>query len=235
MNRKTICLALMIALSAAFPAKDTAAQDSKDTLSTFPLDSLDGLEFANAKAEVVTYDGRRALHLVPLPGHGNGDQAMFGTVTGTDFKDGTIEVDVAGKPRAGASAEMRGFVGVVFRSQSQGARGETFYLRPTNGRADDQLRRNHSVQYESDPDYPWFRLRKESPGVYESYVDLVAGAWTKLKIEVSGTKARLYVDGADHPCLIVNDLKLGDSRGQIALWAHETTEGYFSNLTVKRK
>jgi hypothetical protein len=59
-----------------------------------------------------------------------------------------------------------------------GARTESIYLRPTNGRADDQLRRNHSVQYDSVPDFPWFRLRKESPGVYESYTDLEAGEWS---------------------------------------------------------
>jgi hypothetical protein len=83
------------------------------------------------------------------------------------------------------------------------------------------------------PDFPWYRLRKESPGVYESYVDLETGVWTKMKIVVSGTKAQLYVNGAEQPCLIVNDLKLGDPHGQIALWAHATTDGYFSNLTVR--
>src|SRR6202034_2934048 len=57
-------------------------------------------------------------------------------------------------------------------------------------------------------------LREEKPGVYESYVDIVAGAWTRIKIVVSGTKAQVYVNGADQPCLIVNDLKLGESHGQ---------------------
>jgi hypothetical protein len=69
--------------------------------------------------------------------------------------------------------------------------------------------------------------------VYESYADLEAGAWTHLKIEVAGTKAKLYVNGAEQPSLIVNDLKLGDGRGQIALWSTIETDGYFSNLTVK--
>jgi hypothetical protein len=107
------------------------------------------------------------------------------------------------------------------------------YLRPTNGRADDQLRRNHSVQYESSPDFPWFRLRKESPGMYESYAGLETGVWTRSKIVVSGAKARFYVNGAEQPCLVVNDLKLGETHGQIALWAHSSTEGYFSNLTMQ--
>jgi len=80
-------------------------------------------------------------------------------------------------------------------------------IRPTNGRADDQLRRNHSAQYISFPDYEWQRLRAEAPGQYESYVDLVPGEWTRVKVEVSGVKARLYVHDASQPSLIVNDLK----------------------------
>jgi hypothetical protein len=208
-------------------------QDSKTLTSTFRLDSTDGLELVNAKAEPVTYRGQRAVRLVPLPGHESDDNGMLAILNGSDFKDGTIEVEVAGTPRPGAAPDMRGFIGILFRAQSHGERAENFYLRPTNGRADDQLRRNHTVQYESAPDFPWHRLRKESPGVYESYVDLEAGAWTRMKIVVAGTKARLYVNGADQPCLIVNDLKLRETHGQIALWAHVTTDAYFSDLVVK--
>ena len=92
------------------------------------------------------------------------------------------------QPRTGVMC-ARGFTGVAFRISPDAAKFELFYLRPTNGRADDQERRNHSAQYDSFPDYPWFRLRKETPGKYESYVDLVPGEWTKVKISVSGVKA----------------------------------------------
>jgi len=126
----------------------------------------------------------------------------------------------------------RGFIGIDFRSQEHGVRTESIYLRPTNGRADDQLRRNHSVQYDSLPDFPWFRLRKESPGVYESYTDLEAGAWTHMKIVVSGTKAALYVNGSNQPCLIVSDLRLGETHGQVGFWAQWSTDAYFSKLTL---
>jgi CubicO group peptidase (beta-lactamase class C family) len=203
------------------------------TVRTFPLDSTSGLELLNVKADVQTYRGRRALRLVeePAGAPGGGDAMAF--LAGSDFKDGTIEVDVAGAPRRGAFEGARGFIGVAFRAQPRAAAYEYFYLRPTNGRAEDQLRRNHATQYASQPDYPWERLRKEQPGVYESYVDLESGAWTHLKIVVSGTDARLYVHGADQPCLLVHDLKLGDSRGRIALWIGLDTEGYFSHLTVE--
>ena len=112
-------------------------------------------------------------------------------------------------------------------------RYECFYIRPTNGRAEDQLRRNHSAQYISHPKFTWFKLRDENPGVYESYADMVEGEWTKLKIEVKDNKARLYVNGAAQPCLIVNDLKYGKSVGAISLWVGPGTDGYFANLNIK--
>ena len=205
-----------------------AAQSSK-----VKLDSTDGLELVNGKAEMATYRGRKAVHLMPLPGHEMTDGSVFAILKGTDFKDGAIEVDLAGAPRPAADPSMKGFIGIAFRVQSHAEASEMFYLRPSNGRAPEQLTRNHSVQYVSDPDFTWQRLRTETPGKYESYVDLEPGVWTKIRIEVAGTKALLYVNGASQPCLIVNDLKRGESRGQIALWSHETTEAYFANLSVK--
>ncbi|MFI5312003.1 MAG: hypothetical protein ACHQQ3_12260, partial [Gemmatimonadales bacterium] len=102
-------------------------------------------------------------------------------------------------------------------------------------RLNNQLFRNRSTQYESSPDYPWQRLRQEDPGVYESYVDLESGAWTRLRIEATGSTARLYVNGARQPCLVVTDLKHGESHGAIALWARISSEAYFSNLRVEPK
>ena len=135
-----------------------------------------------------------------------------------------------GQPAAGAGTGARGFIGIAFRLQND--RYEYIYLRPTNGRADDQVRRNHSTQYGSYPDFDFAVLRQQSPEKYESYVDLEQGAWTRYRIVVEGTTARLYVHGVAQPCLIVNDLKLGDSAGAVALWIGPGTEGYFTGLTI---
>jgi len=224
---KRVAAPFLLSISLALLSASGASYNQRT--SAFRLNSPDGLEMMNAKAENISYRGRRAVRLTPL----SDQQDVMAIVPNVDFKDGSIEVEVAGAPNASAPADARGFIGIAFRVQPQAARYECFYVRPTNGRADDQLRRNHSAQYTSEPDYPWHRLRKENPGVFESYVDLEAGAWTKIKIVVSGVKARLYVNGADQPCLIVNDLKLGDSHGQVAFWMTPTTDGYFSNLTIK--
>lgn len=190
--------------------------------------SLDQLESRGVKVSSVSYQDKQAVRVDALPDAANGDS--YATVKGSRFHNGTIEVSLAGKPAAGAGAGARGFIGIAFRVQ--GNRYEYIYLRPTNGRAGDQVRRNHSTQYGARPDYDFDRLRKESPEKYESYVDLEPGVWTRYKIVVDGTKARLYVHGAAQPCLIVDDMKLGDSEGAVALWVGPGTEGYFADLKI---
>jgi len=197
------------------------------------LDASTPFELVNARIEFETYRGLQALLLAPPPEHEIAGRGMLALVPGIDFKDGTIEVDVAGAPREDAPPDMRGFIGIAFRAKPHGAAAEYFYIRPTNGRADDQLVRNHATQYMAEPEFPWQKLREECPGVYESYADMESGAWTHLKIVVAGVKAQLYVNRTDQPCLIVNDLKLGHSHGQVALWANITTIAHFANLSIQ--
>jgi hypothetical protein len=201
-----------------------------------PPDSTTKLEAINARVLWVDYRGRRALKLAPLEGHERDtDQEMMAIVSGSEFKNGVIELDVSGARRLGYSTAedvsgYKGIVGLTFRLHGDSA--ERFYIRPENARLNNQLFRNRSTQYEASPGYSWQRLREESPGVYESYVDLESGGWTHLRIEVSGVSARLFVNGANQPSLVVNDLKNGESRGAIALWARISSEAYFANLRV---
>jgi hypothetical protein len=194
--------------------------------------SVDRLVGKNVSIAQTSYQGRSAIQLIAKPEAANA--TSYALVKNVSFRDGVIEVDVAGQPAAGAFAGARGFIGIAFRVQSDG-RYEYIYLRPTNGRADDQIRRNHSTQYSSYPDFDFARSRQEAPEKYESYVDLQPGVWTKYKIEVEGRKARLYVHGAEQPCLIINDLKLDPQAGGVALWVGPGTEGYFSNLKITAK
>jgi hypothetical protein len=212
------------------------------TTQSFLLDSTNGLQAHDVTVEAVNYQGRKSVRVMPaapaaseLAVAKNGEGGGIVVLQGMSFHNGTIEVDLAGNPRTGAGADARGFVGVAFRVSADSSRYECFYVRSTNGRADDQLRRNHATQYISMPEYEWSRLRKEAPGQYESYVDLVPGEWTKIKIEVSGIKARLYVNDSPQPVLIVNDLKHGDSQGSVALWIGLGTEAYFTNLRLSQQ
>ncbi len=196
------------------------------------LTDLSRLELKNTQAEITTYHGRPAIKLTEQPARSG---QLLGILRGYSLHDGTIDVDVAGALSVTAAESDRGFIGVVFRMQPDEAHYECIYIRPTNGRAQDQLRRNHSTEYEPLPDWPWYRLRKESPGVYESYADMAEGEWIHMKIVVHGTKAALYLGGSASPCLLINDLKLGDMQGAIALWGGSGTVGYFANLKISKE
>lgn len=187
----------------------------------------------NTKIERVQYRGVDAVRLVPLEKEPRTAGQMLALLPST-MKDGTIELRLSGAPRPDAPPDSRGFIGVAFHVQADAAKYECFYLRPENARADDQLRRNHTAQYISHPDFPWHMLRKNHPGVYESYTDMDPRGWTKVKIVVRGTSARLYINDAAQPALIVNDLKLGGAGGGVALWSHTTTDAYFADFSVTR-
>ena len=181
------------------------------------------------RASAVTYQGREAVRLVESTKRDSGGEAI---VRGLTFENGEISIDVAGRRGPLAAPDDRGFVGVAFRVAEGAARYECIYLRPDNGRALDQERRNHATQYVSHPDFPWPLLRKQFPSKYESYVDLEPGAWTSMRIVVKGSTAMLYVHGAPQPALVVTDLRLPPSRGGVALWIGPGSDAFFSNLTV---
>jgi hypothetical protein len=153
-----------------------------------------------------------------------------------DFQDGTIEGEIALKitapPGAPGARRMPGFVGIAFRARPDASRYDLFYVRPGNSTSDDQSMRNHSVQYTYEPDYGWYKLRRQWPWVYEAWADLKTETWTKIKIEVRGRSAKLFVNGSEQPSLVVEGLKGEDLRGGIALWGYPDEEAYFSNFHI---
>ena len=228
----------------------SVAPRAQSTIKPYALESPAGLRLHNVTAEPATLDGKRGLRVRFDEALRRRLEAMTPQEREAAIKAGRRERaarrhrrarvrqrrhrgEVAGTPRTDVFKDARGFVGIAFRVQKDLRSYDAFYLRPTNGRADDQVRRNHSVQYISHPDWPWTRLRKETPEKYESYVDLVPGVWTRIRIEVRGAQARLFVHGQAQPALIVNDVKSGPTgRGAVALWIDVSTDAHFRNLTV---
>jgi hypothetical protein len=202
----------------------------------FSLNDLQALQPNHVIPSIVTHDGHDALRLVLAPDAKTPDMPNFAIVRDVEIASGTIDVWLAGRRAPDAPPDVRGFVGVAFRIAEDCETFECVYLRPDNGRADDQLRRNRSIQYFSYPDYKFDRLRREVPGQYESYVDLVPGVWTRLRIELDGIKARVFVHGAAQPTLVVNDLKHGaDARGAVGLYIDRGTEAFFRDLAITPK
>lgn len=239
MRRVIRLFAFVLAASPVLTLTPTSAAQVR----AFPLESASGLRLHNVTAVPAVLDGKKGLRVTTSDDAVRRAQSMtpdqqaqveqLAVIEGLELANGVIEVEIAGAPGPGAAGGARGFVGIAFRLQSDMQTYDAFYLRPTNGRAEDQERRNHAAQYISHPDWPWFRLRRETPSRYEAYVDLEPGVWTRVKIEVRGDRARLFVHGQEQPTLIVNDVKTGVSaKGSVALWIGPGTVAHFRNLSV---
>jgi len=204
---------------------------------------FEGKEFElnNVKASVVKLKGQEVLKierdLTALPFDKNNmvstvDEPTYARLKGSDFENGFIEVKVLSRLQETAPGFARGFIGIAFRIDDSNARFQSIYLRPANGRDENQFRRNHTVQYFSYPGYKFDRLRKEFPEMYETYADIGLDEWITLRLEINDHIARLYINGQKHPSFIVNEMKEAVKSGSIALWVDIGTEGYFKDLKI---
>jgi hypothetical protein len=148
-------------------------------------------------------------------------------IEGSDFAEGTIEVDVRGR-----DVLQRSFLGVAFHGKDDNTY-ECVYLRPFNFRADDPVRHGHAVQYIALPEYDWPRLRKDFPEEFENPVDpsIVPTDWVPLKVVVKGQTIQVSVGSAQTPALEVRKLGPND-RGMLGLWTGNNSDGDFANLRV---
>jgi hypothetical protein len=195
---------------------------------TFPLRNTAGLIAPEVKMEAVKYLGRRSVQIT-VKGE---DREGLVLLPGSDFQDGVIEADIALKTSVPPGIRYPGFVGIAFRVGTDAAHYDAFYLRPGNSEAADQAMRNHAVQYVEAPDFGWYRLRREWPSVYESHAELALETWIKVRIEVKGRSAKLYLNGSSDPSLVVDGLKGENLRGAVGLWSFTDEEAYFSNVRI---
>ncbi len=222
-------------LVGALLVSSSALAESATTI--YSLADADDLRPNGVAVEASEFQGRAAVEVSMLNDLSGGDSNTLAIVEGTDFQDGVIEFDVASRVNPDSWFFVRwfarGFVGIAFRTDADLSRFECIYLRPTNGRAEDPERRMHAVQYFSYPDYDFRRFRDEAPGKYEAPADIGPDEWIRVKIVVSGSTARLFVNDAAEPTLVVEDLKHGpDLRGSLGLFVDAGTIAHFSNLRV---
>lgn len=218
---RRLAIVALLSFPRLLPAQETRFEDHK-------------LQPVQVNMSITELDGRKAVRISRDTTVKGADIPTFVRLSNIDdFSNGTIEVMLLSRllPTAGPGA--RGFIGLAFRIPKDNSKFESIYIRPTNGRADDQLRRNHSTQYFSYPDYPFDRLRKEAEGKYESYADMGLNEWIRMKIVVKGAQAKLYLNDNPQPVLLVNDLKLGAvGKGSVGLWVDGGTDAYFREIKV---
>ena len=193
-------------------------------------------EISKVKASVVQLNGEEVLRLERdlenFPFEKGVDVPTFVKLRDFDLENGTVEVKVLSRLLPDAAAFARGFIGLAFRINPDNSGYESIYIRPTNGRADDQIRRNHSVQYYSYPNYKFDRLRKEFPELYETYADMGLDEWITIRIEFKDKSAKLFLNDREQPSLLVKEMLGSTTSGSVGLWLDIGTEGFFKELKV---
>ena len=160
------------------------------------------------QAKPAEYQGRKCLLL-------DGGAAI---VKDFEMRDGVIDVDIA-------TPAKRGFFGIQFRVINNGASAEWVYLRQHKSGLPDAMQ--YTPVLNTGANWQIFN----GPG-FTGAVDIPKDVWFHLRLEVVGAQAKLFVKDTDKPALVMNDLKSGVQKGQVALYVL-TGETYFSNFEVR--
>lgn len=183
----------------------TARSQTQQTLAV-PADSprweLQG------QARAGEYQGRKCLSL-------DGGAAIL---NGFEMRDGVIDVDVA-------TPASRGFFGIQFRIANDGADSEWVYLRQHKSGAPDALQ--YTPVLNTGLNWQIYN----GPG-FTGAVDIPKDVWFHLRLAVAGAQAKFYVKNMEKPALVMDDLKSGVQKGQVALYVL-TGATCFANFEVR--
>lgn len=186
-------------------AAEVQTAQSPQTLSVPPDSPRWQLE---GQAKPAEYQGRKCLFL-------DGGAA---TLKDLEMRDGVVDVDVA-------TPASRGFFGIQFRMANDGANSEWVYLRQHKSGAADALQ--YTPVLNTGLNWQIYN----GPG-FTGAVDIPKDVWFHLRLEFAGAQAKLFVKDMDKPVLVMNDLKSGIQKGQVAL-AVLTGATYFSNFEIR--
>jgi hypothetical protein len=191
--------------SAASSSGSVSNADQSQTISVPPDSPRWQLE---GQAEPTEYKGRRCLYL-------NGGAAILKDL---EMRDGVIDVDVA-------TPANRGFFGIDFRLADNAANGERIYLRQHKSGAPDAMQ--YTPLLNTGANWQIYN----GPG-FTGAVDIPKDVWFHMRVEVAGAQAKWFVKDMDKPALVMDDLKSGVQKGQIALYVL-TGATYYANFEFR--
>ena len=175
-------------------------------------------QFTVVNREVAYADGTAGLNGQPGAG--------ILWLNGSNFRNGTLALDIKGK-----NAPGRSFVGLAFHGQDNDTY-DVVYFRPFN--FTNRERESHAVQYISLPENDWPTLRENFPGKYENTIRPVPDPvddWFHVRIVIEHPNVKVYVNGFVQPTLEVD--QLSDSKqGKVGFWVGNNSEGWFKNLKI---
>src|SRR5678816_2158855 len=145
------------------------------------------------EAKVAEYQGRKCLSL-------DGAAALLKDF---EMQDGVIDMDIATPAR-------RGFFGIQFRVAEDGATAEWVYLRQHKSGLPDAMQYSPVLK-------TGLNWQIYNGTGFTGAVDIPQAAWFHVRLEVTGAQARLFVKDMEKPALVMDDLKSGIQKGQVAL------------------
>lgn len=160
------------------------------------------------EAKAAEYQGHKSLLL-------DGGAALLKDF---EMRDSVIDVDVA-------TSAKRGFFGIQFRLDGDGSNGEEVYLRQHKSGLPDAMQ--YTPILNTGRNWQIYN----GPG-FTGAVDIPKDVWFHLRLEIVGARAKLYVQDMDKPALVMNDLKSGLQKGQVALF-DLIGATYFSNFEIR--
>ena len=203
-------------------------------------------ELHNVTGQIIEFQGKKVLKierdLNAIPFDSNNvektvDEPHYARLVGLDdFENGTIEVNMYSQIQNPAPyTGVAGFIGVFFKVDVNDAAFESIYLRPKVGRVSNQQFRNHTVQYISYPHAKFDTLRKIAAGKYEGSAPVALKEWIKMRIEVNGETAEMFINDLKYSTFIVEKLLGSNKKGGVGLYVDIGTIGYFRDLKVTKK
>ena len=206
MRRTAVRPSILAGLAAFLTAARGLTLDSQTQTLSLPPDSPRWELEGNAKA--TEYLGRKCLLL-------DGGAA---SVKDFEMRDGVVDVDVA-------ASSARGFAGFQFRIAADGQNAEEIYLRPHESGYPD------AIQYTPILSTGRNWQIYNGPG-FTAAVDIPRDSWFHVRLAVTGAQAKLFVKDMDEPALVMDDLKSGIEKGQLALMVLMGAT-YFANFEVR--
>ena len=156
------------------------------------------------------------------------DDDGLGILEDIEFDKGIIEVELLGENNPGKS-----FIGIAFNIQNDNTY-EAIYFRPFNFVAEEQIRKDHMIQYIFHPEFTWRKLRVERTGEFEDEISNPPNPddWFKAIIRINDNKVEVYINEISEPVLSVDRLTSTKSN-KIGVWTGFGSSGRFRNLVLQ--
>lgn len=203
-------------------------------------------ELHNVTGSIIEFEGKKVLKIerdlkaIPFDStrvEATVDEPHYARLVSLDdFENGTIEVKMYSQLQNPAPySGIAGFIGVFFRVKENDSAFEGIYVRPKVGRVDNQLFRNHTVQYFSYPNFKFDTLRKIAPFRYEGSAPVALNEWITMRIEVNGEMAEMFINNLKYSSFIVDKMLGKTKKGFVGLYVDIGTIGYFKDLKVTKR